>query len=252
MAPLVVPVDLGAGVRAAVTGRDLDAPAPPVGAAGNLSHRRPHRPDDLARARAAVGAATGTEPGAWHLLRQVHGAEVATVDAATPPGAELRDVDAVVTTVPGRVLAVQTADCVPVLLAGPTAVAVAHAGRAGVELGVVPAVVDALSGLGAPPAALRVVLGPAIGGCCYEVPAVLQQQVAGRVERVQATTTWGTPSLDLPGAVEAQLAAAGVGEVSRIGGCTRCDPEGRWFSHRADPTTGRQLGLVVRDGEVAA
>jgi polyphenol oxidase len=252
VAPLVVPVDLGPHVRAAVTGRDLDGPAPAVGAAGNLAHRRPHRPEDLARARAAVGAATGTDPGAWHLLRQVHRAEVAVVDGRTPPGAELRGVDAAVTAEPGRILAVQTADCVPVLLAGPTAVAVAHAGRAGVELGVVPAVLETIAELGSPPAAVRVVLGPAIGGCCYEVPLAMQRQVADRVEVAASTTTWDTPSLDLPAAVESQLATAGVDDVSRVGGCTRCDPQQRWFSHRADPEAGRQLGLVVRDTAVAA
>lgn len=251
MAPLVVPVDLGPAVRAAVTGRDLDGPVPAVGAAGNLSHRRPHRPDDLARARAAVGTATSTDAGAWHLLRQVHGAEVAVVDAQTRPGAELRDVDAAATAETGRVLAVQTADCVPVLLAGPTAVGVAHAGRAGVELGVVPAVLATLRELGSPPGSLRVALGPAIGGCCYEVPAQLQRAVSERVDQVVATTTWGTPSLDLPAAVAAQLTDAGVEEVTRVAGCTRCDAGQRWFSHRADPTTGRQLGLIVRE-EVAA
>lgn len=252
MAPLVVPVDVGPHARAAVTGRDRSAPSPPLGAAGNLSHRRPHRPDDLARARAAVGAATGMPPASWHLLHQVHGADVAVVDAATPPGAELGEVDAAVTTEPGRVLAVQTADCVPVLLAGPTAVGVAHAGRRGAVLGVVPAAVAALARVGSPPEALHAALGPAIGGCCYEVPASMQADVAAVLPAAAATTTWGTPALDLPAAVRDQLETAGVTHVVHVGGCTRCDPEGRWFSHRADPATGRQLGLVVRDVAVAA
>lgn len=252
MAPLVIPVDLGPHARAAVTGRDRDSPTPPVGAAGNLSHRRPHRPDDLARARAAVGEATSMPPARWHLLRQVHGASVAQVDAGTPVGAELRDVDAAVTAEPDRVLAVQTADCVPVLLAGPTAVGVAHAGRAGVTLGVVPAVVAALGRLDSAPGTLRVVLGPAIGGCCYEVPEGMRQELVARLPEADATTSWGTPALDLPAAVTAQLTASGVTAVDRMDGCTRCDPGSRWFSHRADADAGRQLGLVVRVPAVAA
>lgn len=252
MAPLVVPVDIGPHARAAVTGRDRTAPALPIGAAGNLSHRRPHRPDDLARARAEVGAATGMPATRWHLLRQVHGAAVAVVTATTPPGAELADVDGAVTAEPGRVLAVQSADCVPVLLAGPTAVGVAHAGRAGVTLGVVTAVVDALARLGSAPGSLHGVIGPAIGGCCYEVHATMQDEVVTVAPAAAATTTWGTPALDLTAAVRVQLQRAGVVTVHCVGGCTRCDPAARWFSHRADPTTGRQLGLVVRDGQVAA
>lgn len=248
MTPLVLPVDLGPDVGAAVTGRDVTAPAPPVGAAGNLGHRRPHRPDDLAAARAHVGATTGTDAASWHLLHQVHGADVATVDDRTPDGAELRAVDAAVTATPGRVLAVQTADCVPVLLAGEVAVGVAHAGRDGVRLDVVTATVAALVELGERPDRLRAVLGPAIGGCCYEVPAALQADVADRIPATRATTSWGTPALDLPAGVVAQLEAAGVTDVHRVAGCTACDPEGRWFSHRRDPASGRQLGMVVRRG----
>jgi polyphenol oxidase len=248
LAPLVLPVDLGPGVRAAVTGRDLAAGPPAVGAAGNLSHRRPHRPDDLAQARRAVGRATSTDPTAWHLMHQVHGAEVAVVDDHTPVGAELRGVDAAVTAEPGRALVVQTADCVPVLVAGPSTVAVAHAGRAGVTLGVVEALLGALDALDEPRDHLRAVIGPAIGGCCYEVPEPLRDEIASDHPTAAATTTWGTPALDLPAAVDATLRDGGVADVSAVGGCTRCDRDRRWFSHRADPDAGRQVGLVVRDG----
>jgi polyphenol oxidase len=251
LAPLVLSVDLGPGVRAAVTGRDLAASPPAVGAAGNLSHRRPHRPDDLADARRAVGRATSTDPTTWHLMHQVHGADVAVVDAKTPTGAELRGVDAAVTAEPARPLAVLTADCVPVLVAGPSTVAVAHAGRAGVTLGVVDAVLVALDALDQPRDRLRAVIGPAIGGCCYEVPAEMRDAVAADHPEAAATTTWGSPALDLPAAVDAALREGGLTEVSAVGGCTRCDPDGRWFSHRADRAAGRQVGLVVRDGRDA-
>jgi polyphenol oxidase len=236
-------------VDAWFTGRDRDRTEPPVGAAGNLSHRRPHRPADLARDRAELGRHTGCDPTRWHLMQQVHGAAVAVVDADTPIGAELRAVDAIVTAEPDRPLGVQTADCVPVLLAGPTGVAAVHAGRRGVELDVVRAAIDALAELGSPAAELTAAIGPAIGGCCYEVPPAMRDAIAWRVPEAAATTTWGTPSLDLPAAVAAQLRGSGVGSVRRHDACTRCDADGRWFSHRADPTTGRQLGLVVRRAE---
>jgi YfiH family protein len=239
-------VELGSGVGAWFTGRDLDLDEPPLGRAGNLAHRRPHRPVDLASARAELGTRTGTDPRVWHLLHQVHGAEVAVVTASTPPGAELRGVDAAVTDEPDRPLVVQVADCVPVLVTAPTAVGVAHAGRRGVELGVVARLVAAVADLGVRTDALSAVIGPAIGGCCYEVPAALRDEVAAVVPDTRAETTWGTPSLDLPAGVEAQLADAEVADVRRVGGCTRCDPDRRWFSHRGDPGAGRQVGLVVR------
>ena len=237
MTPAVVATDLGDGVEGWFTGR-ADRPDPPVGRAGNLSHRRPHVPSVLAADRAAVGRATGTDPVAWHLMDQVHGAAVGHVDAAMPPGTETRGVDALVTTERDRVLGVATADCVPVLLATDTAVGAVHAGRRGVQAGVVAAAVDALPGNG-----LRAAIGPAIGGCCYEVPAAMQAEVLAVAPAAEATTTWGTPSLDLAAAVTAELVGLGA-VVSRVAGCTRCEPG--WFSHRADPDAGRQLGLVVR------
>lgn len=248
MTPVLLSVDLGPDVAAVFTGRDQDAPTPEVGAAGNLSHRRPHRPDDLAAARASVGVATQTDPSRWHLMQQVHGAQVAVVGPEIDPGTELRGVDAAVTDLPGRTLAVLVADCVPVLFAGPRTVGVAHAGRAGVVAGVVTATVAELVDLGEPAGELRAVIGPAIGGCCYEVPNDLHDEVVAAEPTASATTTWGTPALDLPRAVHDQLRRAGVDDVRQVGGCTRCDPAGRWFSHRADPAAGRQAGVIVRRG----
>lgn len=243
---LIEPVDLGDGVGAWFTGRDPTVPAPPVGQAGNLAHRRPHRPGDLAAARARVAAATRTVVTDWHLMEQRHGAEIAVVDERTPPGAELRAVDGIVTRVPDRPLAVQVADCVPVLLAGPDVVAAVHAGRRGVAVGVVPAALASIAELGIAPTALRAVVGPAIGPCCYEVPPGMRDDFRAHHPATAGSTSWGTPSLDLPAGVAAQLAAAGVAH-ERSSVCVRCDE--RWFSHRRDADAGRQVGLVVLRGQ---
>jgi YfiH family protein len=245
----VLAVDLPGGVRGVFTGRDRSVAPLPVGQAGNLAHRRPHRPRDLAAARREVGAVTGTDPTAWHLLHQVHGAEVAVVDEDVPVGTELRGVDGAVCALAGRALVVQTADCAPVLLASGTAVGVAHAGRAGVLAGVVAATVTALRTL-AGDDVVHASLGPTIGPCCYEVPAAMQAAAEREVPGIAATTTWGTPSLDLPGAVLAQLGALGVRVAARRPPCTHCDE--RFFSHRRDPASGRQIGLIVRAGEVGS
>lgn len=243
MTPHLAPAELGDGVRAWFTGRDPAGTPPPVGAAGNLSHRRPHRPGDLAATRAGVGAAVGCPPDRWHLMLQVHGTRVAVVDERTPAGAELRGVDALVTTLPERALVVQVADCVPLLIAGAASVAAVHAGREGVAGRVASRAVERLTRLGEDPGRLRAVIGPAIGGCCYEVPGELQDRVCRSQPRARATTRWGTPALDLPAAVAQELADAGVGRVERLGGCTYEDED--YFSHRRDPSGGRQAGLVL-------
>lgn len=243
----VHPVPLAARVRAWFTGRDTDGPAPPIGQAGNLSARRPHDPASLARARREAAEAMGITVDQMRWMRQVHGDRVGRVTSLHPPGAEVRGVDALVTDQPAVVLVVQVADCVPVLLARPGAVAVAHAGRRGVEVDIVGRTVEQLMGAGSA-TDVGVVIGPAIGGCCYEVPEHVQQATAGRLPTAAAATTWGTPSLDLPAAVEERLRQLGVTRISRWGGCTRCDEQQRWFSHRADPDAGRQIGAVVLEG----
>lgn len=245
-------VSLGDAARGWFTGRDPAGPAPTIGQAGNLAHRRPHQPAVLARTRRELGERIGWAPDRWHLMAQVHGAEVGLVTADTPPGAEVRGVDALVTTEPDRPLAVQTADCVPVLLADGAVIGAVHAGRQGVALDVVGATVTAMRVHGADPAAIQAAVGPAIGGCCYEVPAALREEVGERHPAAAATTTWGSPSLDLPAAVAARLTALGVRSIEQVGGCTACDPSARWFSHRRDAASGRQLGLVVRAGSAAA
>lgn len=254
MSPTVAEVSLLPGTGAWFTGRGATNGSPPaVGEPGNLAHTRPHVPVELARARRAACAAMGLRADELHLMRQVHGARVGIVGPEMPPGTEIRGVDVLATAEPGRALAVQVADCVPVLLAsdaGP--VGAVHAGRRGVVAGVLEAALQALRRLGAPPSSLHAAVGPAIGGCCYEVPAGVRDRVLAVHPAAAATTTWGAPALDLPAGVAARLRAAGVARILPPAGCTACDPAGRWFSHRRDRHAGRQLGVVVRHGKAAA
>lgn len=201
-------------------------------------------------ARAALLDTVGLTPRDAVFMEQVHGSQVAEVGPAERGrGAARHDeavggVDALVTRAADVALVVQAADCVPVLLVDPgRAVAAVHAGREGVRRDVVGAALATL----APPRAeaVHAFVGPAIGGCCYEVPEALAAQIAATQPAAESRTTWGTVSLDLPAAVEASLRAAGIERLTRAGGCTRCHAD-RWFSHRADPGAGRQAGVICR------
>ncbi|MEJ7833508.1 MAG: polyphenol oxidase family protein [Nocardioides sp.] len=175
-------------------------------------------------------------------LRQVHGAAIDVVEAAR---AEDRpEADGIVTDRPGRTLMVQAADCVPVLLADQTTgvIGAAHCGRLGVTVGVVPATVRAMRDLGAD--AITAWIGPHVCGACYEVPAEMQAEVAGLVPETRATTSWGTPSLDLGAGVRAQLEQQGV-LVHDLSRCTRESPD--LHSYRRDGAdAGRLAGLIRR------
>src|SRR6266498_3678249 len=154
--------------------------------------------------------------------------------------------DGIVTRQPGLVLAVFTADCVPVLLADPAAgvVGAVHAGWRGLAAGVVEAGVAAFAGLGADLGASVALVGPAIGPCCYEVGPEVAEAVGERYSAAAATTLKGSLAIDTTAAAVQALERAGVGAVRAAQQCTAHQPE-RFFSYRRDGTTGRQAGLVA-------
>lgn len=177
-------------------------------------------------------------------MRQVHGADVHTVDAhwlaerpAQPPVA-----DGLVTDVPGVALLVRVADCVPLLLADPEhgVIGAAHAGRPGLVAGIVPATLDRMRRLGAEK--IRAWLGPHVCGSCYEVPAEMREQVAAVVPSSFAETSWGTPSVDVGAGVLAQLDGEGV-EVVNAARCTLEDED--FYSYRRQGAASGRLGGLV-------
>jgi YfiH family protein len=202
-------------------------------------------PDDVAANRARLAAELAVPADRLVWMTQVHGTGVAIVsDADENPVA---DVDALVTATPGLVLCVLVADCVPVLLADPVAgvVAAVHAGREGVRRGVVPAALAAMTRLGARPGDVEALLGPAVCGLDYEVPAAMQAEVARVAPAAAVRTRQGTPGLDLRAGIAEVLKGAGVRQVVHDPRCTVEDR--RLFSHRRDGVTGRQAGVVWLD-----
>ncbi|MEX2532762.1 MAG: polyphenol oxidase family protein [Nitriliruptoraceae bacterium] len=217
---------------------------PTVGARGNLAHHRPHHPEALHAARKVVGERSQTVPKNWHLMRQIHSANVGVIDANTSVGAQLRDVDALYTTLIGRTLGVFTADCLPVLIAGRFTIAAVHAGRAGIEQRILTNTITQIGRGGERLQDLRVVIGPAIGGCCYELPEKMVDTFCAHTPCARAQTSWGTAALDLTAAAVRELADAGVDNTDTVGICTACNPA--WFSHRRDPKAGRAIALITR------
>ncbi len=85
-------------------------------------------------------------------------------------------------------------------------------------------------------------IGPAVCGRCYEVPAALRAEVAALVPAAHAETSWGTPALDVPAGVAAQLAEAGVQDVVRSSVCTLESAD--HYSYRGEQRTGRLASYV--------
>jgi YfiH family protein len=185
-------------------------------------------PSKVSRNRAVIGNA--------QFMNQVHGDSVLVIDsveALTPT------CDGLITTKPNIQLAVMVADCIPLLLISKEAVGAIHVGRAGLVNRIALKAIDAMRRTGA--IDIHAILGPSICGSCYEVPFEMQQEVMQDHPRAFATTRKGTPALDLPNALIADLVSAGVSyEASTI--CTFEDE--LYFSHRRQNPTGRFAGVV--------
>lgn len=212
----------------------------------NLSRGVGDDPDAVAGNRYRLVRELGLSGAAF--LQQVHGTTVVVVSDPPRVGApDVPDADAVVTTTPGLGVAVLAADCVPVLLGDPQAgvVGAAHAGRKGAAAGVLDTTVAAMTDLGARADRLEVLLGPAVCGRCYEVPAALRDEVEAVLPGSASRTRTGTAGLDLRAGLTRRLAALGVTRVGTDPRCTMEDPD--LFSHRRDGRCGRQAAITWLD-----
>jgi len=174
-------------------------------------------------------------------LTQVHGCDVADA-ARDAPGCEA---DAVFADRPGRVCAVLTADCLPVLLANRagTRVAVAHAGWRGLAGGVVEA---ALQRFPDAPSELVAWLGPAIGPEAFEVGEGVRAAFVDGDAGAEACFVTHRPGhwlADIYGLARRRLKRAGVGFVGGGEYCTVTDAS-RFYSYRRDGVTGRMASLI--------
>lgn len=238
-----------AGVRAFATLRHGAGVSAAPFDSFNLGPRCGDEPAHALANRATLVELAGL-PAMPRWLRQVHGTRVlrfgATGADAGADGEE-PEADAVVTGVPGTVLAIQTADCLPVLFCADDGgeVAGAHAGWRGLAGGVLEATVAAMR---TPPDRLLAWLGPAAGPRAYETGADVRDAFLQRDPAAAdafAPTRDGRWHVDLYMLARQRLQAAGLaaGRIHGGGLCTISEP-GRFFSHRRDRRTGRMASLV--------
>lgn len=208
----------------------------------NLGDHVGDDPGAVAENRTRLATAVGLRAGRVVWMNQVHSDRVEVVDG--PREAAVDETDALVTRTARLALAVVTADCVPVLMADARAgvAAAVHAGRVGAARGVVTRTVEAMVELGAQPDDISALLGPAVSGHNYEVPAAMADEVEAALPGSRTTTAAGTPGLDLRAGIACQLKGLGVTAIDIDPRCTVADPT--LFSHRRDAPTGRLASLV--------
>lgn len=191
-------------------------------------------------------------PAAPVWVQQVHGTTVLEADGGSPLGQDAQ-ADALLTAQPGQVLAIMTADCLPVVI-GDTegrVVAVAHAGWRGLAAGILENTFERLrSRLPQADVVWRAWIGPAIGRAHFEVgTAVWQAFVPQDAETARYFHSKGPADkwwADLPGLAEHRLLRMGVTQVWQSQWCTYARPD-LFFSHRRQQPCGRMATLLWRE-----
>lgn len=212
--------------------------------------------------RSVHGVLTGKDGVRLVTVRQVHGDGLRVVReedgvlAGRLEGADGKAIlegDGLMTEVPGVLLGIQTADCVPVLVVDRKrrAVAAFHAGWRGTVASITEkGIMRMRKEFGSQPEDLMAAVGPSIGACCYEVGPEVKTAFADRFDYADGLFPAGGMSLDLWEANRRQLLGAGVAaeRISVVGECTACaglPGKRRYWSHRAERGfTGRMLSAV--------
>jgi polyphenol oxidase len=200
----------------------------------------------------AVARAFGVSIDRVVTVEQVHGENIVAVDDLNFRDVRTVHADALVTSVPGIAIGVETADCVPVLLFDPLkpAVAAVHAGWKSTVKKIVQKTVHRMhEEFGSEPARLIAALGPAIGSECYEVDERVMERVreafsfGNEVSAPRGNDHW---SLDLVKANRLELLQIGLAEqnVHTLGLCTSCRRD-LFYSFRAEGRTGRMLSVIM-------
>lgn len=249
----------GSGAGAAVTARAGGVSSGPYESL-NLSLSVGDDPGCVLENRHRLATAFGAAPGDFVFARQVHGAGVRVVtEADRGSGTQSLDdaldgVDALVTTSPGVVLAILTADCVPIVLHDPVAgvLACVHAGWRGTVAGVTVATLAVMQGLGTRPSDVVAGIGPAVGAGRYQVGSDVHQAVTRSFGPAAAQFIRPDPSapgrwlLDLQAANRHALRQAGVPGVRIHATDIPTGPvPGHFFSDRDARPCGR-LALAAR------
>lgn len=167
---------------------------------------------------------------------QVHGAHVLVHGPGWEGWLRSTNADGHFARARGTAMAVTIADCVPVFIAHPSgACAILHSGWRGTAARIIEHGIARFADAGAATTDLRVHLGPAICGACYEVSPDVVRQLTGRIVHAPER-------VDLRALIASHARALGVTHVTTSTFCTRCHND-RFYSHRAGDA-GRQLAVI--------
>lgn len=206
------------------------APRPDLPYSGfNICHYTGDTPDHVAECRRALVERLRIDPERLIIPRQTHSDRVAVIDRIPYPADSLEGVDALVTSLSGVALCINTADCVPLLMADPHAhvIAAAHCGWRGTVSQIAAKTIDAMIALGADPARIHAAMGPSICPACFEVGPEVADRFIHSFGPATIIDTHPKPHVNLPAAITSTLIAAGIPahNIAPPPACSHCHPD---------------------------
>lgn len=215
----------------------------------NLAFHVGDNPNDVLENHDSLARTLGYERNRLIHMRQIHSDRIVLIDETfnfdTPP-----ECDALMTNLTNTPLMVMSADCTPILLYDPIhhAVSAIHAGRAGALHAILPKTMEAMKKeFGSEQRDLRIVLGPSIGGCCYEINEAIAKETEEKGYPAALRREDGKVFLEVNAILLQQLEELSIlpKQIDVIGHCTSCKRE-EYFSYRADERlTGRIAGVII-------
>lgn len=208
---------------------------------------------NVAENRKRLFSALGIEKPIMVFPRQVHGDAVACLTAKDIEGQEnvtIEDTDAVITDLRHVILTTVHADCLVVYLLDPVnrSIGLVHAGWRGTRNNISAKTVDLMvQNLGAKREDIIAVIGPGLGGCCFEVGPEVYEEFRTRFDYIEEFASGNKNDkylIDLKGLNTKQLKNVGVGQVYVTNYCTSCSPE-VFFSHRRDKGRTGRMGAGI-------
>ncbi len=225
----------------------------------NLGYTPWDAPANVQENRRRFLSALHLRPECLATVSQVHSAELHIIKGPTDQWNPGSRGDALATASQNVAIAVQVADCFPVLVSDPRSgvIATVHAGWRGAVARILQRTLESMRrDLGADLAEAVVAIGPGIRSCCLEVGSEVEAAFAAEYPRSRLCAPHpvhpGKHMLDLPAALRIQLAEAGHSseKVYDLGLCTRCHPD-QFFSYRAEGShAGRMMAVICRTGKL--
>ena len=205
--------------------------------------------------RARIARHLGGQKAEIFTVYQVHSSSTFTVDAKNERPRSLPKADAIISTLPGFVVGVLTADCAPILFVDPVAkvVAAAHAGWRGAVRGIIEATIDSMEKSGADRSRIYAAIGPMINQKAYEVGPEFKNEFLildpANTRFFKKGVVNDKSYFDLPGYVISRLKGSGIKSWQNASQCTY-ENESLFFSyrratHRGEADYGRQVSAIV-------